>query len=234
MVPKKTDWDFSKINSIDEFMTKFWSYKNGNDLIRSLNKYARKKKMMGYGDSVRREKYSPAIYGIVLNRRKFLKLREDYRLVKVGFTHTYIAHGTGNRMEILIKEIKRKCETRAKPEILFVSPIGCVDTKPFYDTEKKIREKVGTPVKKKKITKIDLPVPTEWVLTTKKHIDKITKEIEKIKRENEKKESKKGYYPKDLIEAFKEIKDRDIPHITDVDKILNSMIERKNQLKESK
>ena len=42
MVPKKTDWDFSKINSIDEFMKKFWSYKNGNDLIRSLNKYARK------------------------------------------------------------------------------------------------------------------------------------------------------------------------------------------------
>ena len=109
MVPKKTDWDFSKINSIDEFMTKFWSYKNGNDLIRSLNKYARKKKMMGYGDSVRREKYSPVIYGIVLNRRKLFGLQdEDYRLVKVGFTHTSIAHGTGNRMEILILRRLRK------------------------------------------------------------------------------------------------------------------------------
>ena len=63
-------------------------------------------------------------------------------------------------MEILIKEIKRrKFKTKVKkreyrkrvnPTILFVSPIGCVDTKPFYDTEKKIREKVGTPVKKKK------------------------------------------------------------------------------------
>ena len=64
--------------------------------------------MMGYGDSVRREKYSPAIYGIVLNRRKFYGLREDYRLVKVGFTHTSIAHGTGNRMEILILRRLRK------------------------------------------------------------------------------------------------------------------------------
>ena len=49
-----------------------------------------------------------------------------------------------------------------------------------------------------------------------------------------KKDLRKVIIQKTLLKLLKEIKDRDIPHITDVDKILNSMIERKNQLKESK
>ena len=58
--------------------------------------------------------------------------------------------------------------------VLFVLPIGAVDTSKFSDTEKRIRTNVGWPVRKDVAKELSLPCSTEWVLTTQKHIDSIT------------------------------------------------------------
>lgn len=66
--------------------------------------------------------------------------------------------------------------------------------------KKRIREKVGKRLCKEKADKLKLPNPTEWVLTTQKHIDLIKeKKDEKTKAVKEKKEG-------DVIDFFKDIK----------------------------
>ena len=69
---------------------------------------------------------------------------------------------------------------------LFALRIGSVDTTPFHETEDRIRKKVGTPIKTAKAKELNLPVPTEWVLTTQEHIEKIKAAIEKVKAAIEK------------------------------------------------
>ena len=91
---------------------------------------------------------------------------------------------------------------------LFALRIGSVDTTPFHETEKRIRQKIGTPITKEKAKELKLPVPTEWVLTTQKHINEIKAAIEKIKKftEEEDKKLKKGEVDitavPDLIDVF--------------------------------
>ena len=52
-----------------------------------------------------------------------------------------------------------------------------VDSEKHTDFEKRIREKCGVPVKKEYAAQLGLPVPTEWVLTTKAYADKLEKHI---------------------------------------------------------
>ena len=194
----------------------FWSGTNGNDLIRELNKYALKEKKGE--DRIRREKDYPCVYGIVVNN--FLN-KEDgkWKLVKVGFTHKSIAKDSNNRMEQLTKQIGSELESTAI--ILFALRIGSVDTTPFRDTENRIRNKVGKPIKKEKAKEYKLPVPTEWVLTTDEHIDKITTEIGEIKQSMTVKYKKDNIdvtpdlidAAPDLIDAFKKIKSPTLPSL---------------------
>ena len=198
-------WNFSKINSLEDFMEKFWTDENGNILIKYLNQYAFKKRL---DDSIRREKNGPTVYGIVLNNYKLDEI-DGYKLVKVGLTHKSTKPDTNNRMETLEKQIKSLIEkakkankgdplSDAKVDILFKFPIACTDTTPYLDSEDRVRESVGEPVKKEKIEVLKLPVPTEWVLTTQKHINHIKKETQKIETENK----NPGRVPKDRIDIF--------------------------------
>ena len=179
----------------DYFLEWFWKESNGNNLIKQLNKYAYVKKLP---DRIRREKYAPVVYAVVVNN--FPELMDPkWRLVKVGFTHQSIEKGTNNRMEQLIKEIESETEksTNGSAAVLFTLRIGCVDTTPFGDTEDRIRKTVGIAVKKEKVKDLNLPVPTEWVLTTQRHIDKI-KQLKDDALANES--------SKDVMDIFKDIK----------------------------
>ena len=81
--------------------------------------------------------------------------------------------------------------------VLFVMSIGAVDVTKFSDTEKRIRNAIGWPIVKDLVNKLNLPCPTEWVLTTQQFINKITKEIDR-------RLTSTG--STDLIDLFKELK----------------------------
>ena len=85
---------------------------------------------------------------------------------------------------------------------LFALRIGSVDTTPFHETENRIRRKVGTPIKTAKAKELNLPVPTEWVLTTQEHIDKIKAAIKEMKDAKLKKGKVDITAVPDLIDVF--------------------------------
>ena len=195
-----------------DFPKWFWTGSNGNNLIRVLNFYALEEKTGD--DRIRREKEYPCVYALALNN--FLEEKDrDWKLVKVGFTHKSTKKDSNNRMEQLTREIESNLKqeaTASKSPVmvatLFALRIGSVDTTPFQETEKRIRRKVGTPIKTAKAKELNLPVPTEWVLTTQSHINKMKKAINEVKtsttEENEK--LKKGEVDiiavPDLIDVF--------------------------------
>lgn len=188
--------NFKELATDPDFLEWFWQGTNGNDLIRGLNTYAQDK---GF-DRIRREKESPHVYAIILNKFPIGK-SVKWKPVKVGFTQKSIKKGTNNRMEQLQKQIESELK-EAKPSsqaitsILFAVRIGSVDTRPFHETEDRIRRKVGKPLTKAKAKELNLPVPTEWVLANQDHIDEI-----KAKLDHEKAAESK----RDLVDIFKNI-----------------------------
>ena len=214
----------------DEFCKWFWNGSNGNNLIKKLNGSSQNKS----NDSIRREKFRPTVYCIVLNDGQFpgqsVEKTEtvQWKLWKVGFTHVDTTTGTNNRMEVVKNEVcrkykdnkRKKAEEKQKKEekeaggkpkeeeeveeeevdagVLFVLPIGAVDTTPFSETEERIRMAVGWPIHKHLAKIIGLPCSTEWVLTTQTFINEI---INKIKEEKDKSEG-----TADQIDLFKALK----------------------------
>lgn len=183
MAARNEDWD--------DFLRWFWNQSNGNYLIKRLNEYAR---LNNWSDRIRREKYIPHIYGIVLNgfRNPEESDAPHWKLVKVGLTHKSIQRGSNNRMEQLERKLRRK---GFNPSTLFVLPIGSLDTNLFHHTEGRIRKKVGRPLKKQKAIEFELPVPKEWAVTTQEHIDEINRKVDAKKRE----------CSVDVIDVFKDI-----------------------------
>lgn len=190
----------------------FWTKSNGNNLIRVLNFYALEKKIGD--DRIRREKEYPCVYALALNNFPMPEGR-DWKLVKVGFTHKSTKKDSNNRMEQLTREIESNLNqgaTASNPPVtvatLFALRIGSVDTTPFHETENRIRRKVGTPIKKERAKELNLPVPTEWVLTTQSHIEKMKDAINEVKKSTteEDEKLKKGEVDitavPDLIDVF--------------------------------
>lgn len=190
----------------------FWTKSNGNNLIRVLNFYALEKKIGD--DRIRREKEYPCVYALALNNFPMPEGR-DWKLVKVGFTHKSTKKDSNNRMEQLTREIESNLNqgaTASNPPVtvatLFALRIGSVDTTPFHDTENRIRRKVGTPITKERAKELNLPVPTEWVLTTQSHIEKMKDAINEVKKSTteEDEKLKKGEVDitavPDLIDVF--------------------------------
>ena len=182
----------------DEFLEWFWKGQNGNDLIKELNQ-------TGNTDRIRREKFRPHIYGIVLKDGvfPFKEQGQQWKLCKVGFTHKDTTTGTENRMEQLQRKIESKYEKKNKHRptaaILFVLAIGAVDTREYNETEKRIREKVGRPVAKDVAKRYGLECSTEWVLTTQSHIDRVKDMIERYTGNGDK------------IDIFKDLSKHDVP-----------------------
>lgn len=188
----------------------FWTKSNGNNLIRVLNFYALEKKIGD--DRIRREKEYPCVYALALNNFPMPEGR-DWKLVKVGFTHKSTKKDSNNRMEQLTREIESNLNQGASnPPVtvatLFALRIGSVDTTPFHETENRIRRKVGTPITKERAKELNLPVPTEWVLTTQSHIEKMKDAINEVKKSTteEDEKLKKGEVDitavPDLIDVF--------------------------------
>lgn len=140
-------------------------------------------------DKLRLENIPPHIYMIVVNRPTILINGKKLFLMKVGFTQISVAKASNNRMEEVRDKIKRNLKTeykfpddnKPKVAILFKFLIHALDTRPFYDIEKWVREKVGFPLPKENAKEWCLPVSTEWVLTTQEYIDKIKKKVEDLK-----------------------------------------------------
>lgn len=190
----------------------FWTKSNGNNLIRVLNFYALEKKIGD--DRIRREKEYPCVYALALNNFPMPE-GSDWKLVKVGFTHKSTKKDSNNRMEQLTREIESNLNqgaTASNPPVtvatLFALRIGSVDTTPFHETENRIRRKVGTPITKERAKELNLPVPTEWVLTTQSHIEKMKDAINEVKKSTteEDEKLKKGEVDitavPDLIDVF--------------------------------
>ncbi|KXJ24240.1 Pre-mRNA-splicing factor ATP-dependent RNA helicase PRP16 [Exaiptasia diaphana] len=198
---------FGEKKDEDQFLEWFWTKSNGNSLIKKLNAYSVQNKLE---DRIRREKESPTIYGLVLNDGDFpfKDGNDQWKLCKVGFTHCTTKKGENNRMEQVKQKIKKTYQFKepddpdSRASVLFVLPIGAVDTTPFIGTEERIRMKVGKPVHKDVAKLNKLPYHTEWVLTTQKRIDDI------IKKKDEKAEENKG---SDVIDIFKDFEDAPSP-----------------------
>lgn len=194
-----TEWPETR----EEFVKWFWSGANGNELIKELNHVSGKARG---GDYIRREKERPMIYGIVLNDDPFPSKVGDvqWKLCKVGFTHVNTATGSKNRMEQVQAQIKSKYELKTKGRkaetgTVFVLAIGAVDVTTFSDTEKRIRNAVGWPIRKDVVKNLQLPCSTEWVLTTQEFIKEIKKQIK----------SQTDADTADLIDLFKKLKFKD-------------------------
>ena len=114
---------------------------------------------------------------------------------------------------------KRKVPVTAS--VLFALRIGSVDTSSYHKTEARIRGKVGTPIKKEKAKECNLPVPTEWVLTTQSHINKMKEKLKARKV--------KGVTSGEAIEIFKDITPPTIPPDT-----LPGWVKEKSKRKEQK
>ena len=184
-------WPTSK----EEFIKWFWLGGNGNNLIKELNASG------GTHDYIRRESNTsrPVIYCIVLNDGQFPHKDGSiqWKLCKVGFTHCSTQKGDDNRMEQVMAQIKRKYQDKTKPDagasVIFKLPIGAVDVTPYSQTEERVRNAMGWPLKKDLAKSLGLPCSTEWVLTTQDFIAKVQKEKQtKLKRRE------------DAIDLFKE------------------------------
>ncbi|XP_015774919.1 PREDICTED: uncharacterized protein LOC107353109 [Acropora digitifera] len=197
---EKTEWPESR----EEFVKWFWSKTNGNELIKDLNRYDARKRGNDY---IRREKERPMIYGIVLNDDSFPGTKEgdvEWKLCKVGFTHVNTAPGSQNRMEQVQAQIESKYELKRKGRkaetgLVFVLAIGAVDVTTFSDTEKRIRNATGWPIRKDVVKNLQLPCSTEWVLTTQQFIKEVKKQID----------SQRDAGTADVIDLFKKLKFKD-------------------------
>lgn len=115
----------------EAFVNWFWVGTNGNNLIKKLNNTSPS------GDRIRREKYPPHIYGVVLNQGTFPfqdEQGEQWKLCKIGFTQCTTTEGENNRMEQVEREVKK---TSQDASTLFVLRISAVDTSRYQETEKK-------------------------------------------------------------------------------------------------
>lgn len=153
----------------------FWTGTNGNELIEDLNSHCRDQKGYLNPDRIRRERDPPVIYCIVINDDGIAG--PHWKLCKVGYTRLPTGEKTNNRMEQVMKEIE---EVYGKAAVIFKLPIRAIDTTPHFETEGKVRGHVGFKIHKEVAKELKLPVPTEWVLTTQKYIDKLRKVIKEV------------------------------------------------------
>lgn len=160
-----------------DFPEWFWNETNRDGLIKQLNTYALRKKLP---HRIRLEINSPVVYAIVVNNYPLAaeQQNDQVKLAKVGFTHVSIEKDTNNRMEQVQKQIEKALAPKApkvKASILFAWRIRALDTRSFHDIEDDIRRKVGIPAKQANVKDLNLPAPTQWILTTQKHINLIIK-----------------------------------------------------------
>lgn len=156
------------------FKNWFWSGQNGNTLIKHLNSDK------GRPEIVRREINSPYAYGIVLNVNFF---GDQFKFVKIGFTQQGTSSDCKNRMTQVRREIERyRQHLQGKTSVLFVIMKNPVDTSTHSEFETNFRKRWGMPVSNEFAQHYELPIHTEWVLTTQGFIAHMLQVIEAAKQ----------------------------------------------------
>ena len=162
-----------------EFVKWFWSGNNGNTLIKHLNSDKSREEI------VRREKYSPYAYGIVLNVNLFGdKFKEDLKFVKIGFTQQDTSSSCKNQITDVQRDIEKdEVKYKYKTAVLFVIMKNPADTSTHSEFETNFRKRWGMPVSSYFAESCNLPFCTEWVLTTQSFIDFMMRVIKKAEEE---------------------------------------------------
>lgn len=156
------------------FKNWFWSGQNGNTLIKHLNSDK------GRPEIVRREINSPYAYGIVLNVNFF---GDQFKFVKIGFTQQGTSSDCKNRMTQVRREIENyRQHLQGKTSVLFVIMKNPVDTSTHSEFETNFRKRWGMPVSNEFAQHYELPIHTEWVLTTQGFIAHMLQVIEAAKQ----------------------------------------------------
>ena len=83
------DQNYDDLIEDEQFLEWFWSKNNGNKLIQFLNKRTQKE----HNDELRRERYPPFVYGLVLNDMIYIgtnsrgnAFNKKFRIMKIGFS----------------------------------------------------------------------------------------------------------------------------------------------------
>ena len=153
------------------FLEWFWQGTHGNNLIRFLNTHP-------WEDKIRRERFSPFAYGLIFNgpisdtAENASQFNSKFRLMKVGFTQSSTVSNENNRMEQIIRDFRNHRNVNADNiSVLFVLMKSATDTTSHRDFERNIINKLGIPIKNSVARNLNLPVPTEWVLTTQAYVN---------------------------------------------------------------
>ena len=174
---RANDKKYDELLKDNQFLNWFWSKGNGNKLIQFLNKHTQKE----HNDELRRERYPPFVYGLVLNDILYHgtssrgdAFNKKFRLMKIGFSELI-----DNR----IKQITKKFNNLGKQitAIFYLTKNG-VDTTWRCGFEKRIRNNFGIPIRREYAKSLGLEEPTEWVLTTTGYIEKFEKYQENLKK----------------------------------------------------
>jgi len=170
------DINYAEIATSAGFKEHFWAGQNSNAIVNFLNDGR-----TGNNDTLRKENLKPRIYFIVMNtNRKVVVQTEEWKLVKVGFTHCDARENADNRMDDVITKIRQR-KPNSNPAVLFKPAIKAIDTDgTYFAIEKRVRRYFGIEVEPN-LLKGHLPIHTEWVLTTQAHINRVNEA--KIRRQ---------------------------------------------------
>ena len=165
---------YAQLVLTEGFKNWFWSGQNGNTLIKHLNSDK------GRPEIVRREINSPYANGIVLNVNFF---GDQFKFVKIGFTQQGTSSDCKNRMTRVRREIESyRQHLQGKTSVLFVIMKNPVDTSTHSEFETNFRKRWGMPVSDEFAKRYELPIHTEWVLTTQGFIAHMLQVIEAAKQ----------------------------------------------------
>ena len=173
---RANDKKYDELLNDNQFLNWFWSKGNSNKLIQFLNKHTQKE----HNDELRRERYPPFVYGLVLNYIAYHgtssrgnAFNKKFRLMKIGFSELI-----DNR----IKQITKIFNNLGKQiTVMFYLRKNAVDTTWRRDFEKRIRNNFEIPIRREYAKSLGLEELTEWVLTTTGYIEKFKKYQEKLK-----------------------------------------------------
>ena len=171
------DQNYDDLIEDEQFLEWFWSKNNGNKLIQFLNKRTQKE----HNDELRRDRYPPFVYGLVLNDMIYIgtnsrgnAFNKKFRIMKIGISE--LINGRINRITNKFNNLGKQISE------IFILKKNAVDTTWRGDFEKRIRKNFGIPIRRKYAKFLGLEQPTEWVLTTTGYIEKFKKyQEEKLK-----------------------------------------------------
>ena len=152
------------------YCDQFWQY--CDDKVAQLNE-SKSRHRKNRTLRINEQGTAPHVYGVLINHIVVEgDVQNVWKLVKVGQTAVDTSPGN-NRMETVKGKVEHWCAERGfqKPEILFVLRIS------GDDDEEKVRMAFGLQVSRALGKQLNLPIHTEWVLTSQMYIASIRKSI---------------------------------------------------------